>query len=227
MNLNANIILNTIATFGTTTVLGAILIVSGCGGGGGGGSTPAQTPTSTTITNTIPASAVTVSGGTLTVAPGQTIIAQPADSTISVISIPAGVIITPPAGQSFTTATTIEVTTFNSVSAMPPPVTSGFKVDSVAGAVDIKIGSVNGTTFSAPVTISIPLTGTVTNCEVFVNKGNGLGYVDLGPAINNTTCNADGFAQIAVSDLCTFVVNPHFTNDTTGSTGISGSGTGF
>lgn len=225
MNLNRNIILNTLAAFGTTTVLVTLLIVSGCGGGGG--STPAQPPTSTTVTNTIPASAVTVSGGTLTVAAGQTVTAQPADSALNVISIPAGIIITPPAGQNFTTATTIEVTTFNSVSVMPPPLTSGFKVDTMAGAVDVKIGSVNGTTFSAPVTISIPLTGTVANCEVFVNKGNGLGYVYLGPAINNTTCNADGFAKIAVSDLCTFVVNPHFTNETTGSTGISGSGTGF
>jgi hypothetical protein len=105
---------------------------------------------------------------------------------------------------------------------MPAPKTAGFIVDAMGGAVDVKIGGTNGVTFTGgKATITIPITGTVTNCEVFVNKNDGNGYKSLGQG----SCS-NGAATIDVQDLCTFVVNPHFSNGTTGSTGATGS-TGF
>ncbi len=222
MSKNVTRFAKSVTSFSTTMVLGSLLMLGGCGGGS---STPAAT--TTTKTTAIPAGSVTASSGSLTVAAGQTVTATPQGSTVNAISIPAGVTITPPAGTTYTAATTIDVTTFNTLSAMPAPLTAGYRIDATAGAVDVKIGGVNGATFSAPVTIKIPLNGTTaTSCEVYVNKGTGNGYVDLGPASNHATCNTDGFAQITVNDLCTYTVDPHFTNGSTGSTGSTG-GTGF
>jgi hypothetical protein len=223
MNKNAKRFASFVTTFGTTALLGSLLMVGGCGGGGGGGD---SAPATTTKTTAIPAGAVNVgAGNTLTTV--QAVTATPTGSSVEAIRIPVGVVITPPAGTTYTASTTIGVTTFNGVSALPAPLTTGYTVDSTAGAVDVKIGDVNGATFSAPVTIKIPLTGTVTSCEVHVNKGTGAGYVNLGLASNSATCNTDGFATITVTNLCTFVVNPHFTNGATGSTGSTGGGTGF
>lgn len=195
---------------------GLLLMVSGCGGGGGGDALPA---TATTQVNSLPAGSVAMSGGSLTVAAGYTVTANPAGSTVNAIIVPAGVTIVPPAGAGFTTATTIEITTFSGVSGMPDPLTPGFKVDAMAGAVDVKIGGLNGITFTGgQATINIPITGTVTSCQVFVNKNDGNGYVPLGPG----TCS-NGVATINVSNLCTFVIDPHFSSSTTGSTGGTGS----
>jgi hypothetical protein len=222
MNKNVKRFASCATTFGTTVMLGSLLMVGGCGGGGGGDSTPATT----TKTTAIPAGTVTAgaTAGSLAVAPGQTVAAKPEGSTVDAISIPQGVTITPPAGTTFTAATTIAVTSYNSVSALPAAPT-GYSVNSVDGAVDVTIGGVSGVTFTGgQATITIPITGTVTGCEVYVNKGSG--YVHLGPAINSATCNTDRFATYAVSDLCTFVVNPIYKNIASGSTGSPGS-TGF
>ena len=206
-----------VTTISTAIVLGSLLMLGGCGGGGS--STPAAT--TTTKTTAIPAGSVTASGGALTVVSGLPVTATPQGSTVNAISIPTGVTITPPSGTTYTAATTIDVTTFNTLSAMPAPLTAGYRIDATAGAVDVKIGGVNGATFSAPVTITIPLNVTpATSGEVYVNKGPGKGYVDLGPAINHATCNTNGYAQITVNDLCTYTVDPHFTNGSTGGTGF-------
>jgi len=199
---------------GTAALMGALLVMAnGCGNN--------ETPATTTNTNTIPAASVAVVGNTLVVQPGKTVTAQPAGSNVNAISIPAGVTITPPAGTNYTANTTINVTTFNSLAALPAPKTATYVVDSVAGAVDVTIGGVNGATFTGgQATITVPLTGTPTACNVFVNKNDGNGYINLGPATNNC---AGGVATINVSNLCTYAVDPHFTNGTTGSTGGSGS----
>jgi len=229
MSKNSMRFANILKKFCSTGLVGALLLVCGCGGS----SSP---PTTSTNTTAIPAASVTTgaAAGTITVAAGQTVTATTA-SGVTAISIPAGVTITPPAGTNFLAASPppIVVTTFNGVSGLPAPNTAGFVVDSVAGAVDLTIGGVNGITFTGgQATITIPITGTVTNCEVFVNKLNGNGYVDLGKG----TCS-NGVATIKVSNLCTYVTDIVFKNLTTGTTfiptgstgsgGSSGTGMGF
>ena len=215
MKTNAHKMATLAKILGSTTVLGSLLLVGGCGSDS---STPAASTVSSSTTIATTSVAAGATAGTIKTS---TDVSAKTSSGATAITIPAGVTITPPAGKTFdaNNPPTIEVKTFNDVSALPAPLTAGFTVNSVAGAVDVTVGGLNGITFSGgKATISIPIAAGTTTCEVFVNKNDGKGYKDLGSA---SSC-ANGVATIAVADLCTYAVNPVF-KGATGSTGGTGS----
>ena len=215
MNRKAQKMVTIASALASATVLGTLLLVGGCGNDNAAGTT-------VTNANTIPATSVAAgaSAGSLVVSAPVTAATA---SGATAISIPAGVTITP-TGASFTASTppVIDVSTYTNVTALPLPKTATYVVDSTAGAVEVSIGSASKVTFTGGTpTISIPLTGTASACEIFVNKNDGAGYKDLGKG----TCS-NGVATIKVTDLCTVVVDPIFKSTVSGSTGGTGS-TGF
>jgi hypothetical protein len=218
MDQNTKKMVNSIFVFGSAALLGtSLLVVSGCGS-----DSNTAAGTVVTQTNSIPVGSVTAgtAAGTIAVTGSAPVTAATSTGT-TVFSIPVGTTITPPVGSSFsaTNPPVIKVATYTALSALPAPsaANSTFVLDSLSGAVDVQIGGLNGVSFSSPVTVSIPYTGSPSACNVLVNKGNGAGYVSVPGAV----CS-NGIATVQVSNLCTFVLNPHWSNGATGATGGSG-----
>ena len=198
------------AIFGSAAILGALLMLGGCGSD----SSPATQSNSSQLTTT---DATLNTNGTVTTTTPVT--ATNAAGTVAV-TIPAGVTITSP-GSSFTALPTIVVTTPTSgVSGMPEPITPGLTLSSVAGAVDIVIGGKDTVTFSSPVTITIPNDPANTDTTVDTNKKDGTGWHHLGQG----TLSADKKSvTIQVTNLCWYCVKPVYKTPT-GSTGGSSTG---
>lgn len=202
--------------FGSTALLGTLLMAGGCGGG--------NNTVLLTIKKTPIAAADVVKGaGAGTLLTNKEVSATPAGSNVKAIDIPNATTITPAAGgEAFDPANppTISVTNYLFPSALPT--TANFVVATMSGAINVSVLNPDGTnagkvTFAPPVTINIPITGTPANCAVYVNKNDGKGLVLKG----NGVC-ANGVATIQVSDLCDYVVNPTQTTGGTGGTGGAG-----
>jgi hypothetical protein len=209
-----------VTILGSVAMLGALLMVGGCGDD----SSPATQSnvtqlTSTnstlnangTVTTTAAVTATTAGGTTaLTIPTGTIITAKDATgATVNFTSFPAIVVSTPTSG----------------VSGMPNPITSGFTIDSTAGAIDITIGGQNTVTFSQPVTITIIVDlSKVTNKTVNMNKNDGKGWINKGTA--TITGNV---ATVQTTSFCWFGIDNVYraTSGSTGSGNGSGSGTGF
>jgi hypothetical protein len=209
-----------VTILGSVAMLGALLMVGGCGDD--------SSPSTVKQTNTIPAAGttngVTQSGTGITNPLTAPAITAKNSAGVTVLSIPPGVTITPPAtATAFIAATppTIGVTTYNNVAAFPAT-KSGAVFATVAGSIGLEFDYPNNgavvpspVTFSAPVTITIPLSAAVTSCSVFVNKLDGNGYVAI-PAAQVTSCTSTS-ATISVTSLCTYIVNPTLVSGSTGS----------
>jgi hypothetical protein len=217
MNRNAK---KFVTILGSVAMLGALLMVGGCGDD----SSPATQSNKTQLSS---ANATVNTNGTVT-----TTAAVPATTAngATAMTIPAGTVITAKdangAQVNFTSLPAINVTTPKSgVSGMPDPITKGFTIDSTAGAVDITIGGQNAITFSQEVTINITVDpAKVTNKTVNMNKNDGKGWINVGTATIN-----GNVATGKTDTLCWFGIDNVYRN-TTGSTGSgsgSGSGTGF
>jgi len=209
-----------VSIFGSAAVLGAMLTAAGCG-------SDKAAPVATSSTQVATSQATLNNDGTLTTSTAIT--AQTAGSTTA-ITIPAATTITAKdaAGNpvSFASLPVIYVSTPTSgVSGMPQPSTTGFTIDSTAGAVDVYFGGYASATFSQPVTITIPVDpAKVSSGIVLMNKKDGNGYVNIGTA--TITGNV---ATITTTSLCWFSVDDDFRSSTgtTGGTGGSGNGEGF
>jgi hypothetical protein len=218
MNYNAKKMVTAVKVLGSVTLLGGLLMASGCGNDAGSGGAAVTSP------NTIPAASVTTgttAGTILTTAP----VTAVSSTGATAIVIPSGTTITARDGSALSTSTPINVTTFTDLATLPAPTATNanFVLTSASGAVDVQFGDVAaGVTFSKPVTIDIPYTLPRTGCNVRVNKKDNNGYVPVSGAVCTDNANGGGVATVQVSSLCTFVLNPVWTNGTTGSTGGSG-----
>jgi hypothetical protein len=207
---------------GTAVLMGALLVINGCGGGD---SAPAVSTAQTQIT----ASQATLdAAGTVTTTTSVT--ANNVAGTVA-ITIPTATTITATdaAGTvtKFAALPVINVTTpVSGVSGMPQPVTAGLTISSAAGSVDVSIGGANTLHFSPAITITIPITDQsklTSPYAIYTNKNDGNGYKFIG----NGTLSSDGkTVSIQVTDLCWLTVGPTF-QTVTGTTGGTGNGSNF
>lgn len=218
--------------FSCIALLGATLMVGGCGD---------DTPAAPTVTNgtQITADKATLNAnGTVTTTAAVTA----TNNGGGAITIPAGTVITAKdaAGATipFAALPVINVSTpVSGVSGMPQPKTSGFVVGTVAAAIDVTIPGASSVTFSAPVTLTIPIPISnvpyVVTTVVQKNKNDGNGWINLGPVGPGALVFVPGLAipvavTVTTSDLCWFAMDLTFNSTTTtGSTGGSGTGSGF
>jgi hypothetical protein len=215
MNCNAKKMVTAAKILGSVTVLGSLLMVSGCGNDSGGGAT-------VTSANTIPAGSVTAGATAGTIKTTAAVSAVTSTGATAIV-VPTGTTITARDGSALSASTPINVTTFTDLGALPAPATAGFVLTSASGSVDVQFGDVAaGVTFSQPVTIDIPYTLPRTGCNVRVNKKDGNGYSVVSNAVCTDNTTGGGVATVQVSNLCTFVLNPVWST-ATGTTGGSGS----
>jgi hypothetical protein len=216
MNKNAKWYVNFVTIFSATAILGALLMVGGCGGG------DESSPVATKSSQLNSTNSILNANGTVTTTASVT--ATTAGGATA-MTIPIGTIIT---GSAVFPSLPVNInvsTPVNGVSGMPNPITAGFIISSTAGAEDITIGGMNTVTFSQPVTISILVDpAKFASGTVNMNKNNGNGWINIGTA--TLTGNV---ASFTTSNLCWFGVHNVYGSITggTGSTGGSGTGSSF
>ncbi|MEI6827669.1 MAG: hypothetical protein WCK54_18915 [Desulfuromonadales bacterium] len=211
-----------------TGMLVAVGLMNGCGGGHDSYTPPPPVKATTAaITTAIPnlnGSATTTVQATVVappsapaavakvevvVPPTTTISAKDATGKVVTLTAPAFVF-QAPANATPTSAGT---------SSVPVPV--GFtSVDSALVAIDVQIAGASSSTFTNPITISLPVPGKpdgyVVN-NVYKNKNDGNGNILVGGPYTVS----GGVIKVDVLDLCWFVGDPVY-KTSTGSTGSSG-----
>ena len=205
--------------FGTAAILGALLMVGGCGGGG-------SSPVATNTTQLTATNATLNASGTLTTTAAVT--ATTADGATAAITIPSGTIIT---GSSNFTSLPVSInvsTPVSGTSGMPNPLpASNLVLATTAGAVDVNIGGLNSVTFSGhPVTINIPVSDSTKLTHPIVvdmNKNDGTGWHHL--STPGTLDPTEKFVTITVTNLCWFGADNLYQTPA-GVTGSGGTGSG-
>jgi hypothetical protein len=224
--------------FGYTALMGAMVMFAGCGD-------DSEAPPTVTNGTQITADKAKLNDGTGGTVAGTVTTTAAVTATNSgggKITIPAGTVITAKdaAGATipFTALPVINVSTpVSGVTGMPQPKTSGFVVGTAAAAIDVTIPGASSVTFSSPVTLTIPIpinnVPFVKTTVVQKNKNDGNGWINLGPVGPGALVFVPGLAipvavTVTTSDLCWFAMDLTFNSTTTtGSTGGSGTSSGF
>jgi hypothetical protein len=205
--------------FGAVGLLAGMMMLAGCGDD----AAPSTVSKSTTIPTTSVKAGTTAGTIETTVAVAPTAAVAVGTQTLTAaVTIPIGVVITPPAGSTFsaTAPPTIVITQpVNGTTAGLPAITSGttFTVADAAGSADYAISGVSSFTLSGVgASVKIPVVKAPDNTvtpQVVAVKANGATtvYPKAGSTTSYTAAvgTTSGYVTVNnVTDFCWFIVNP-------------------